>query len=93
MEINKVIEKVFKKLKMEKSISKDTKISDKTYLTGTSSPLDSVAFVQFTSYLENEISKKIKKDFFIILNEIPEFKKNNHKLTLGGLKKFLKNKV
>ena len=92
MEINKVIEKVFKKLKMEKSISKDTKISDKTYLTGTSSPLDSVAFVQFTSYLENEISKKIKKDFFIILNEIPEFKKNNHKLTLGGLKKFLKNK-
>ena len=55
MEINKVIEKVFKKLKMEKSISKDAKISDKTYLTGTSSPLDSVAFVQFTSYLENEI--------------------------------------
>lgn len=93
MEINKVIEKVFKKLKMEKSISKDAKISDKTYLTGTSSPLDSVAFVQFTSYLENEISKKIKKDFFIILNEIPEFKKNNYKLTLGGLKKFLKNKV
>ena len=93
MEINKVIDKVFKKLKMEKSISKDAKISDKTYLTGTSSPLDSVAFVQFTSYLENEISKKIKKDFFIILNEIPEFKKNNHKLTLGGLKKFLKNKV
>ena len=34
-----VIEKVFKKLKMEKSISKDAKISDKTYLTGTSSPL------------------------------------------------------
>ena len=64
MEINKVIEKVFKKLKMEKSISKDAKISDKTYLTGTSSPLDSVAFVQFTSYLENEISKKNKKRFF-----------------------------
>ena len=49
---------------MEKSISKDAKISDKTYLTGTSSPLDSVAFVQFTSYLEIKFQKNKKRFFY-----------------------------
>lgn len=93
MEINKILNNVIKRLKVEKSLPKDSKISDRTFLTGSQSPFDSVSFVQFTSYVENEISKKIKKDFFIILNEIPEFKKNSQKLTFGGLKKFLKQKI
>jgi hypothetical protein len=93
MEIDKILEKAIKQLKAEKSLPKDAEINEKTILTGSSSLFDSVSFVQFTSYIENEISKKIKKDFFIILNEIPEFKKNSQKLTLGALKKFLKQKI
>lgn len=93
MEIDKIVEKAIKMLKAEKSLPKDFKITEKTILTGSNSSFDSVSFVEFTTYIEKEISKKIKKNFFIILNEIPEFKKNSQKLTLGEFKKFLKRKL
>ena len=51
-----------------------------------------MAFVQFTSYIDLKISKKNKKNFSIMLFEIPEIKKNKA-LTIGGLKKYLKGKI
>ena len=92
MDIEKIFEKVVKKLKVENSLQKKLKVNEKTFLTGDKSPFDSVAFVQFTSYIELEISKKIKKNFSIILYEIPEIKKNKP-LTIGNLKKYLKGKI
>ena len=92
MDIGKIFEKVIKKLKVENSLQKTLKVNEKTLLTGDNSPFDSVAFVQFTSYIELEISKKYKKNFSIMLFEIPEIKKNKP-LTIGGLKKYLKGKI
>ena len=89
MDIGKIFEKVVKKLKVENSLQKTLKVNEKTLLTGDNSPFDSVAFVQFTSYIELEISKKNKKNFLIILFEISEIKKNKP-LTIGSLKKYLK---
>jgi len=93
MKLDSIIIKIVKQLKSEGNLSKDIKVNDKTYLTGDKSPFDSVAFVQFTSCLEVEISKIIKKNFFIILNEIPEFKKNSKTFTVGNMKKFLIKKI
>jgi hypothetical protein len=92
MDIEKIFERVIKKLKVENSLQKTLKVNEKTLLTGDNSPFDSVAFVQFTSYIELEISKKNKKNFSIMLFEIPEIKKNKA-LTIGGLKKYLKGKI
>ena len=64
MDIGKIFEKVIKKLKVENSLQKTLKVNEKTLLTGDNSPFDSVAFVQFTSYIELEISKKKQKKFF-----------------------------
>jgi hypothetical protein len=92
IDLNVVIKQVIKRLITENSLPKNIKVNDKTNLIGNGSPFDSVTIVEFTTSLESEISKKINKKFFIILNEIPEYKKNNQKLTLGGLKSFLKKK-
>jgi hypothetical protein len=92
MDISKIIDKTVKKLKADNSLQKTIKITDNSLLTGEKSPFDSVAFVQFTSYIELEISQKKKKNFSIMLFEIPEIKKNKS-LTLGGFKKYLKNKI
>ena len=51
-----------------------------------------MAFVQFTSYIEIEVSKQKKNNFSIMLFEIPEIKKNKS-LTIGGFKKYLKSKI
>ena len=92
MNISIIFENIFKKLKKEKSLEKNVKIGDKTNVTGENSPFDSVAFVQLTSYIELELAKKLKKNFSILLNEIPEIKKNRS-LTIGGLKKYIFNKI
>tara|TARA_B100001057_G_scaffold335609_1_gene336319 strand:- start:1237 stop:1515 length:279 start_codon:yes stop_codon:yes gene_type:complete len=92
MDIGKIFEKVVKKLKVENSLQKTLKVNEKTLLTGDNSPFDSVAFVQFTSYIELEISKKNKKNFSIMLFEIPEVKKNKP-LTIGNFKKYLRGKI
>ena len=64
MDISKIIDKTVKKLKADNSLQKTIKITDNSLLTGEKSPFDSVAFVQFTSYIELEISKQKKKKFF-----------------------------
>ncbi len=92
MNISNIFENIIKKLKKEKSLEKSIKISDKTNVTGDNSPFDSVAFVQLTSYIEFELTKKLKKNFSILLNEIPEIKKNKS-LTIGGLKKYISSKI
>jgi hypothetical protein len=89
MDISKIIDKTVKKLKADNSLQKTIKITDNSLLTGEKSPFDSVAFVQFTSYIELEISQKKKKNFSIMLFEI----KKNKSLTMGGFKKYLKNKI
>ena len=92
MDIGKIFEKVVKKLKVENSLQKTLKVNEKTLLTGDNSPFDSVAFVQFTSYIELEISKKNKNNYSIMLFEISEIKKHKP-LTIGSLKKYLKGKI
>ena len=52
MDVKKILDKAIKKLKTDNSLPKNIKINDKTLLTGDKSPFDSVAFVQFTSYIE-----------------------------------------
>ena len=92
MDVTKIFEKIIKKLKSENSLPKNLKVNDKTLLTGTNSPFDSVAFVQFSSQVEFELSKANKKNFSIMIFKIPEIK-NNKPLTIGGLKKYLKGKI
>ena len=92
MDITKIFEKIIKKLKSENSLPKNLKVNDKTLLTGQNSPFDSVAFVQFSSQVEFELSKANKKNFSIMIFKIPEIK-NNKPLTIGGLKKYLKGKI
>jgi hypothetical protein len=92
MDIKKIFEKIIKKLKSENSLPKNLKVTDKTLLTGVNSPFDSVAFVQFSSHVEFELSKLNKKNFSIMIFKIPEIK-NNKPLTIGGLKKYLKGKI
>ena len=72
MDIKKILDKAIKKLKNENSLPKNIKINDQTLLTGDKSPFDSVAFVQFTSYIEFQVSKQKKKNFLLMLFEIPE---------------------
>ena len=91
MDVKKILDKAIKKLKTDNSLPKNIKINDKTLLTGDKSPFDSVAFVQFTSYIELEVSKQ-KKNFLLMLFEIPEIKKNKV-LTLGSFKKYLESKI
>tara|TARA_Y100001970_G_C14164209_1_gene820314 strand:- start:228 stop:506 length:279 start_codon:yes stop_codon:yes gene_type:complete len=92
MDIKKILDKAIKKLKNENSLPKNIKINDQTLLTGDKSPFDSVAFVQFTSYIEFQVSKQKKKNFLLMLFEIPEIKKNKV-LTLGSFKKYLESKI
>tara|TARA_B100000161_G_scaffold259072_1_gene224636 strand:- start:346 stop:624 length:279 start_codon:yes stop_codon:yes gene_type:complete len=92
MDVKKILDKAIKKLKTDNSLPKNIKINDKTLLTGDKSPFDSVAFVQFTSYIELEVSKQKKKNFLLMLFEIPEIKKNKV-LTLGSFKKYLESKI
>lgn len=92
MDITKIFEKIIKKLKSENSLPKNLKVTDKTLLTGVNSPFDLVAFVQFSSHVEFELSKLNKKNFSIMIFKIPEIK-NNKPLTIGGLKKYLKGKI
>jgi len=75
IDLNALIQRVVKRLITENSLPKNIKITDKTNLVGSGSSFDSVAIVEFTTSIESEISKKINKKFFIILNEYLNTKK------------------
>ncbi len=90
--LNKLFEDVIIKLKKSNSIQKNAKINDNTIVNGSLSPFDSVAFIELTTILEEEIEKLNKKSFHIILNEISQFKKGAGTIKIKDLKKYILKK-
>ena len=90
--LNKLFEDVILKLKKLNSIQKNAKINDNTIVNGSLSPFDSVAFIELTTILEEEIEKLNKKSFHIILNEISQFKKGSGIIKIKDLKKYILKK-
>ena len=91
--LDKLFDGVIKKLKKSNSIQKSEKISNTTIINGTNSPFDSVAFVELTTSLEEDLEKLTNKSFHIILNDIPQFKKGEGKLKIKDLKNYIQKKI
>tara|TARA_B100001540_G_C15246323_1_gene390617 strand:+ start:212 stop:508 length:297 start_codon:yes stop_codon:yes gene_type:complete len=90
--LNNLFEDVIKKLKKTNSIQKSVKVNDNTIINGPLSPFDSVSFIELNTLVEEEIEKLNKKNFHIILNDIPQFKKGLGTLKIKDLKKYILNK-
>ena len=91
--IDKIFEEVIKFLKKSNSLQKNSKITNSTALTGFKSPFDSVSFIELTTSVEEKVEKEMGKSFSIIINEIPEFKKNSGTIKIKDLKKYIQKKI
>lgn len=92
--LKKIIISSLEKLKKEKSIPKNTKLNDSTILLGDNSICDSIAFVTFLTYCEEEIKKNFKQNFIIKMNEIHDLNEGKDALKIkdfiSALNKLLK---
>ena len=80
--LKKIITSSLEKLKKEKSIPKNVKINENTILLGDNSICDSIAFVTFLTYCEEEIKIKFKQNFVIKMNEIHDLNEGKHALKI-----------
>lgn len=64
-------------------VNESTGVEDGTVLLGAKSVLDSIAFVNFTTDLEERITREIGRPFVIRLHEIHALNKGRPALTVG----------
>lgn len=70
-------------------IDDDVVVADETVLLGTSSPLDSMAFVAFVTDLEDRLQRETGRDLSLVLSSIHDFNADAPALRADALAKYI----
>jgi acyl carrier protein len=71
------------------TIDHSIKLTPDGQLLGSDSSFDSIGFVTFVTDLEDRLQVKLKKECYLVLNEISELNVNSPSLTFDALARYI----